>query len=217
MKHRIIGISGVIGAGKDTVGLLLQYLLAKPDISDEELIKVLENYDLHKHTLYYDKPDGSIQPIRNVAFGTFLKTIGATISKESNVNTFTDRELKEKPFLTGPYQGLGRRDFLKGVADALRNFDNAIFVKDLMYEIDLQPYAKYIITDVRYDIEVDAIHKRDGIVLYVEDPHTTIKPHPGEDPLSLNYDHVVINDKTLGLPHLIQTLKIFIHENCSDR
>tara|TARA_R110000868_G_scaffold5366_7_gene32678 strand:+ start:840 stop:1523 length:684 start_codon:yes stop_codon:yes gene_type:complete len=76
----------------------------------------------------------------------------------------------------------------------------------------LQEFPNWIITDMRFPNEMEAVVKRNGITIRVVRPGTSIGTHPSETALDdAKFDYEIINDA--GIPELIEKVrKILIKE-----
>jgi len=185
----IIGINGYSGSGKDTVGIIIQYLKCtnKGNISIEEAIT---NYKDHEWWL----EDQSEWEIRK--FAGKLKDIASHLTG-IDVEEFEDQEFKKT--LLGPEWGtvehnplnnipifedvhfnrlMSVRDFLQKLGtDALRTgLHTNVWVNALMADYKLIEYGddeqghypNWIITDVRFPNEAQAIKDKGGIIIRVD-------------------------------------------------
>jgi hypothetical protein len=200
----IIGISGRMGSGKDTIGTIIQGLLLTNKNQSSEIKK----------------------------FAGKLKQI-ASILTGIPVEMFEDQEFK-KTFLSREWDTIvlkpGKRQdglFGKGESeikqttvrellqklgtDAMRDnlhenvWCNALFAdyKDIIEERasdDLVWVNKpnWIITDLRFPNELKAVKDRDGITIRVVRPGTINGDHPSETALDdAAFDYEIINDGTI--------------------
>lgn len=199
----VVGISGKIGSGKDTVGSILQ------DYSDDNA----EDYQIKK-------------------FATKLKEIAALLIG-CDVSDFEDREFKEKPlgidWIVHWYKdNKGKKSLTKTALEAVNHPDAAttgqdmltprrllqllgteagrniihpnIWVNALFADYDLD--SNWIITDVRFPNEAQVIKDKGGILIRVERPG--IESHCGGQHLSETsldaydkFDYVIENDGTI--------------------
>lgn len=69
----------------------------------------------------------------------------------------------------------------------------------------------WIITDMRFPNEMDAVYKREGITIRVVRPGTAVGTHPSETALdNEEFDYEIINDGTLE--ELIEKVKTILIE-----
>jgi len=204
----IIGISGRIGSGKDTVGKIVQYLTSD----------YYPRYDFDK---FLEKQNSEWNPPykwKVVRFGDKLKQI-ASLLTGIPVRKFEDQEfkktnldyqwnvLKMKP---GKRQdGISSnvesvpmtvREFFQNLGtEAIRThlhpdtWVNALFSD---YESD---YSKWIVTDVRFMNEVKRIKENGGILIRVEREDSIKSEHVSETEL-LDYngwDYKISNNSSI--------------------
>jgi hypothetical protein len=220
----IIGINGYAGSGKDTVGTIIQYLVASPTKDTVTLQDVMDFPTMHEWWL--DEQSG--WEIKKWAGK--LKVVASLLTGIPK-HKFEDQEFK-KTYL-GPEWATLRmkpgkrqdgifpkltdmepipmtvRDFLQKLGtDALRdNLHTNTWVNALMsdyegmYDIDTDrtTYPNWIITDTRFPNEAQAIQQANGIVIRVERPGVKpINNHPSEVSLdNWNFDHTIINDSSV--------------------
>lgn len=220
----IIGINGKIGSGKDTVGKIIQYLTLRhkqlPNGYDPERDLVSFN-DFDINTEY------SLSDFEIKKFAGKLKQI-ASLLTGIDVEKFEDQEFKklEMPECWNRLQQSGRskvwnpmtyRQFLQELGtEAMREglhtnvWVNALFadyVPNWKFEgegilIDdvslIKKYPNWIITDMRFPNEMEAVELREGVTIKVVRPGTAVGTHPSETALDDAYfDHVISNDGTI--------------------
>lgn len=238
----IIGINGKMGSGKDTVGSIIQYLTSECGDSNSPRHRTyteflqkgggsnLRNFDQHYVS------DWEIKK-----FAGKLKQI-ASLLTGIDVEKFEDQEFKklEMPECWNKMQQSGRnrimapmtyRQFLQELGtEAMRDglhtnvWVNALFADYKPSQVrsadsfDLETYdGKYpnwIITDMRFENELEAVVKHKGITIRVVRPGRTLTgTHPSETALDgfiMHYE--IINDGTLE--DLVEKVrKILINEN----
>jgi hypothetical protein len=214
----IIGINGKIGSGKDTVGSIIQYLT-------DENVKGMSFEDWYASNVYSVYQATGKWEIKK--FAGKLKQI-ASLLTGIPVEMFEDQEFKklEMPECWNRLQQSGRskvwvpmtyRQFLQELGtEAMREglhtnvWVNALFA-DYKYEIhrtevptraagfiDQHIYPNWIITDMRFPNEMEAVELREGVTIKVVRPGTAIGTHPSETALDDAYfDHVISNDGTI--------------------
>jgi len=214
----IIGINGKIGSGKDTVGSIIQYLT-------DENVKGMSFEDWYASNVYSVYQATGKWEIKK--FAGKLKQI-ASLLTGIPVEMFEDQEFKklEMPECWNRLQQSGRskvwvpmtyRQFLQELGtEAMREglhtnvWVNALFA-DYKYEIhrtevptraagfiDQHIYPNWIITDMRFPNEMEAVELREGVTIKVVRPGTTVGTHPSETALDDAYfDHVISNDGTI--------------------
>lgn len=194
----IIGLSGYLGSGKDTVGKMIQYLTPtdlylKPKI--ESYKDFCETYDLSGVKFGPNMLIPHSWQIKK--FAGKLKQIASMLT-EIPVENFEDQEFKKQPLdRNWTYEtdvpGYGKqwvemtvREFLQKLGtEAIRDglhqnaWVNALFAdyKPVIYKIadlivdssqEKDKYPNWIITDTRFPNEAEAIKARGGVVVRVE-------------------------------------------------
>jgi hypothetical protein len=242
----IIGINGKIGSGKDTVGKIIQYLTSECGNSNSsrhrtyaEFLKRgggsnLRNFDQHYVSDWEVKK-----------FAGKLKTT-ASLLTGIDVEKFEDQEFK-KTFLgqewdyieymnnspRGSITKMTIRELLQKLGtEAMRDglhtnvWVNALFADyNAGYtisplDVDNQAPDNWIITDMRFPNEMEAVVEKGGLTIRVvrdyalrggpEDPKNI---HPSETALDeAKFDYEIINDGTIE--DLIEKVReILINEN----
>lgn len=192
----LIGISGKIGSGKDTVAHIIQLLSSDLGLSDQTIAHLTQHPS--------STVKGSTWGIRK--FAGKLKEV-ASILTGIPTHRFEDQEFK-KTYL-GPewntwYPNIDRpeqmtvREFLQKLGtEAMRNglhrdtWVNATFA-------NYKPYVdKWLITDTRFPNEAAAVKERGGVLLRVNRNAST-GDHPSETALdNYEFDYVIENDGDL--------------------
>jgi hypothetical protein len=184
----IIGINGYSGSGKDTVGNIIQRLTAK------------ESYGYLEKTWEIKK------------FAGKLKTIASMITGIPEFK-FEDQEFKKTDL--GPEWGMTARDFLQKLGtEALRDglhpnaWVNALMAdyklaankfirltEDGLEEWEEGKLPNWIITDVRFPNEAQAIKNLDGIIIRIDRPGVSaVNAHSSETVIDdWNFDYKIAN------------------------
>lgn len=237
----IIGINGYSGSGKDTLGILIQYINCF-NVGDVSIEDILNDYASHQWWL----EEQSGWEIKKYAGK--LKTIGSLLTGIP-VEKFEDQEFK-KTRLSSEWNIHGMpmtvREFLQKLGtDSMRNglHDN-VWVNALMadykdseqeedgllhakygeYDITMKPnpvlwseyYPNWIITDVRFPNEAKAIKDRGGVIIRIDRPFVKpINNHPSEVSLDTwNFDYKIANVSDLvSLKFTIKNILEEINEN----
>jgi len=212
----IIALNSYSGAGKDTVGCIIQYLLSD-SVGNITVEEAVTNYDEHEWWL----EENSEWETRK--FAGKLKDIASHLTG-IDIENFEDQEFKKT--LLGPEWGsvetnplnsipvfedvkfnslMSVREFLQKLGtDAMRKglHDN-VWVNALMsdyrpieYNDDEQPrLPNWIITDCRFPNEAQAVKDKGGLVIRIDRPG--IKPindHPSEIALdNWKFDYKIAN------------------------
>ncbi len=175
----IIGINGKIGSGKDTVGRIIQYLML-----DENTTKYFvqdwinkEHYLLDTHSNWEIKKfAGKLKQIASILTGATLEQL-------------EDQDFKKREM--GPEWGITYRELLQKLGtEAMRNgLHENVWVNALMADYHLTPnksmdelfnehflnnkseihykLPNWIITDMRFPNEMDAVKSKGGITIRV--------------------------------------------------
>jgi hypothetical protein len=222
----LIGISGRIGSGKDTVGSIIQYLTAK-DIGSDCMKRIRAGLSIEGH----HNSDFQIKK-----FAGKLKLIGSILSGIV-ADQFEDQEFKK--LYMGVDWDMTYREFLQKLGtEAMRDglhvnvWVNALFAdykciggkmipvpKEDEYNPKYREYPNWIITDMRFPNEMEAVEQRKGITIRVHrdlhngNAHISPIPHASETALDdAKFDYEIINDGTLE--DLVEKVKeILIKEN----
>ena len=215
----IIGINGKIGAGKDTVGTIIQGLLLTNKNQSSEIKKFAGKL----------KQIGSILtgiPVENFEDQEFKKSLlgsqwGTVESNPLNaVPVFADTQFNKLMSVREFLQKLGTEAMRDGLHTNV--WVNALFADykakwvptgDSVAEEDVsleKEYPNWIITDMRFPNEMESVVKRNGITIRVVRPHGYTDPNTGiykEMPLSYHpsetslddaeFDYEIINDGTM--------------------
>ena len=238
MKTNLIGISGKIGSGKDTVGLILQVL----DIM-ERTFDLEQSMLTGKHVESIQKIGETEGPARVGSNEFQIKKYAEKVKRilclliGCTMSQLEDREFKEKElgrewwYFADRGRRLPYTDFLaifcadqkdvELVKPTPRSFLQLIGTEmgrniihpntwvNSMFS-DFRDSSKWIITDVRFPNEVEAIHRHGGKVIRIDrttgnalidnNVHAvTDHQHPSETALDgyTGFDDIVINDGTL--------------------
>lgn len=192
----IISINGKISSGKDTVGRIIQYLTS--EYKDKyDFVEWKNRVENHGSNTY--------SPFEVKKYAGKLKTI-ASLLTGIPVEKFEDQEFKKQQM--NPEWNMTYREFLQRLGtEAMRDglhtnvWVNALFAdyKPLTYsDIGGWEYPNWIITDMRFPNEMDAVKKRKGITIRVVRPGTNVGTHPSETALDdADFDYEIINDGTI--------------------
>jgi len=192
---RLIGISGKIGAGKDTVGVIIRQLAITNNGADWDIRKFAGKLKIVASLL----TGISIEKFEDQEF---KKTIlGPEWGKETRSNPLNAIEpFKDITFV----EMMSVRDLLQKLGtEAMRNglhqntWVNALFA-------DFKEDMHWIITDMRFPNEYKAIKDKGGITIRVNRPgHGTsmtdlASAHPSETALDgFEFDYTINNDGDL--------------------
>lgn len=197
----LIGVNGYAGSGKDTIGLIVQYIFSmdKQGASIEQVCA-----DPESHAWWLEEQSG--WEVRK--FAGKLKDIASHLTG-IEIEKFEDQEFK-KTELGPEWNNMTVREFLQKLGtDALRDglhpntWVNALMAdythtgrygydenKDAIYD-----YPDWIVTDVRFPNEAQAIKDHGGIMIRVDKPGVqAINNHPSEISLdNWEFDYKVVN------------------------
>ena len=186
----IIGISGKAGSGKDTAAKMLEVLYANPDISYED---------------FANRRYKNVADILIVHFADALKETAQVLFRLGEWETNTQEGKKT----TINWIGKTVRELLQGIGQGLRDaIDFDLWVKILF--ANTKGWSNYIIADVRYPNELEAIKKRNGILLRIDRKGAGAGNHSSETALD-NYKEWDVHIENNGsIEDLFETMKIFI-------
>ena len=218
----IIGVSGRIGSGKDTVGSIIQYLTYgadKANISYDDWngqpVWGTKNNPFHKSTWEIKKYAGKLKQMASLLTGipvedfedqefkkSYLGAEWGTVKSNplNAVPVFADVSFNELMSVRELLQKLGT----EAIRDGLH--PNA-WVNALMCEYKRPKMSEYnpsnwIITDVRFPNELEAIEDVKGLTLKVIRPvkksKTTARLHPSETSLDkARFNYTIFNDGSI--------------------
>jgi len=153
----VIGISGKAGQGKDTLAKMINYWYANTNWGPLEIS--LEEFIQDPH---YDFIE--IWEIKKFA-GALKKICAILLGVEES--QFEDQEFKKSKL--GPEWGMTVREFLQKVGtEAMRDSVHPDIWVNALFAYYTEYFSKWIITDVRFPNEVQAIKKRGGIIIRIE-------------------------------------------------
>jgi len=212
----IIGVNGKIGSGKDTVGKIIQYLTSeyRDKYNFIEWQDRVENYGSSTHSKFEVKK-----------FAGKLKTI-ASLLTGIPVEMFEDQDFKKTDLSNEwvyvkpgyPARNMSVRELLQKLGtEAMRDglhtnvWCNALFSDYVKIEdkssrklAKIFAYPNWIITDMRFPNEMEAVVERKGITirvhrdLYNGNAHISSIPHASETALdNTEFDYEIINDGSI--------------------
>ena len=223
MNTNLIGISGKIGSGKDTVATIIQYLTLDPQVFSMTNADILADLD-HKG---YVAGKSRYQVKK---FAGKLKTI-ASLLTGIPVEKFEDQEFKKEDLgiewayhYPGEYYDDGKpvmvrmsvRQLLQKLGtEAMREglhtnvWVNALFADYRPIKLSQDDPSYWLVTDTRFPNEAEAITERGGILLRIERPGASTGDHPSETALDdYPFEHVIMNDGDLN--DLINKVRYFL-------
>lgn len=185
----IIGISGKAGSGKDTAAKMLEVLYANPDISYEDFAN-------RKYKNFAD--------IQVIHFADILKETVRALFGIGEWETNTQEGKK----VTISWIGKTVRELLQEVGQGLRDaIDPNLWIKALF--ANTEDWSNYIIADVRYLNELEAIKERDGVLIRIDRNGAGAGNHSSETALD-DYNNWDIHIENNGsLESLFEAMRIF--------
>jgi hypothetical protein len=207
----IIGISGYSGVGKDTVGTIIQYVNCEnPQSSIEEMCANYSEYEYwldEQSNWEIRKFAGKLKDIAEHLTGIPIEKFEDQEFKKTNLGPEWDYQIDE--FNTPTKMTV--RDFLQKLGtDAMRmGLHDNVWVNALMADYTSEEswlntslgekpnvvYPNWIITDVRFPNEAQAIKDKGGIIIRVDRPGVNpINDHPSETGLDdWKFDYKIAN------------------------
>jgi hypothetical protein len=177
----IIGINGKIGSGKDTIGEIIQGLSVTNGGRQFEIKKFA----------------GKLKQIASLLTGIPIEDFEDQEFKTTNLGAEWDTELEYVIPMTV-------REFLQKLGtEAMRNglhtnvWVNALFADYRGPKMSEYNPSNWIITDMRFPNELEAVVERKGITIRVVRPHGYTNPHTGEYkemPLSYHTSETALDD-----------------------
>lgn len=210
----IIGISGYSGSGKDTVGMIIQYLNCtnKGELTIEDVCKDYKDHEwwLEDQSGWEIKKfAGKLKDIAEHLTGIDIEKFEDQEFKKTNLGPEWDIpaeiSLSDGRLWIGKLKPLTVREFLQNLGtNAMRNglhdnvWVNALFAdyKLIEYGDDEQGHhPNWVVTDTRFPNEAKAIKKKGGIIIRVEKPGIEpINNHPSEVGLDhWKFDYKIAN------------------------
>ena len=233
----IIGISGRIGVGKDVTGRIIQYLTSeyKDKYEYSDWIDRVENYGSKTYSPWEIKKfAGKLKQIASLLTGipvedfedqefkkSYLGAEWGTVESNplNSIPVFENIEFNHLISVREFLQKLGTEAMRDGLHE--NTWVNALFAdynatgynytgcenKVIQGEWE---YPNWIITDMRFPNEMDAVKERKGITIRVVRPveksKTTARLHPSETSLDkAKFDYEIINDA--GILELIKKVR----------
>lgn len=219
----IISISGRMGSGKNTVGDIIEKLCLTnngPKFEQKsfagklkQIASLLTGFDVEKFEdqefkkNLLDSEWGTVQQIP-------LNSISPFANMEFNV-LITVREFLQKLGTEAMRDGLHVNTWINALFADYRAEESWMNVQ--LTEKPELLYPNWIITDMRFPNEMEAVEKRGGITIRITRPvkksKTTARLHPSETSLDkAKFDYEIINDSTIE--ELVKKVReILIKEN----
>jgi hypothetical protein len=192
---RVIGIYGSKGVGKDFVG--------------KELYEVIQGSEESRRGHYGDNPMATLLALADPIKDYVIKHLGIPHSlaygSDEDKNTLTDYLWEKMPFKHDKKGRMSVREIIQTVGTELGRdvWGNNIWLNNMHNRIDYYAgmvpkcvvYA--IITDVRFDNEVNVIRSWGGVIWGVKGPQRIKKTgdsHSSERQHDIALDAIIIND-----------------------
>jgi hypothetical protein len=225
----IIGISGRIGSGKDTVGDIIQKICITNQGPEFEIKKFagklktiaslltgvpVERFEDQEFKQSYLGEQWAKTPVSPLSDATLFDKVDLD-------NLMTYREFLQKLGTEAIRDGLHTNVWVNALfADYKSKREllqaDGTWIESDTGEVDFAVSIKYpnwIITDMRFPNEMEAVKERGGITIRVVRPGTESETHPSETALdNATFDYEIINDGEIV--DLIEKVKtILIKEN----
>lgn len=196
----IIGISGKKQHGKNTVASMIQFIKTYESIGSKPTYARWINWD--SAVREGNLPNIPTEAIWHVkAYADKLKQLVAT-TLNCNVRNFEYETFKESkiPITFGNHT---YREFLQIVGNKMREVHPDYWVNALLGEYHSN--SKWLISDVRYPNEADAIIKLGGVIIRVERPIPVTDFHISETALDDYNNFLLVVKNNCNLETLFQT------------
>lgn len=204
----IIGVNGKIGSGKDTVGRMIQYLTSeyRDKYSFADWRDRVENYNSNTYSPWEIKKfAGKLKQTVSLLTGIPVEKFEDQEFKKTNLGPEWDTELEYViPMTVREFlQKLGTEAMREGLHTNV--WVNALFADYKIFnEPSMYPNGgggkepNWIITDMRFPNEMEAVELREGVTIKVVRSGTSVGTHPSETALDdAKFDYVIINDGTI--------------------
>lgn len=217
----IIGINGKIGSGKDTVGEIIHKICLTNEGPEFEVKKFAGKLKTIASLL-------TGIPVEKFEDQEFKKTLlgneWGTVKHNplNNIPVFEDvqfnhlmsvRELLQKLGTEAMRDGLHTNAWVNALFADYKLSEESIVRKTKSGQYyDKKEYPNWIITDMRFPNEMEAVVEKGGITIRVVRPGTVTGTHPSETSLdSAEFDYTIVNDSTIE--ELIEKVrKILVYE-----
>lgn len=211
----IIGINGKIGSGKDTVGKIIQYLQCHNtgEITIQDVMSNPEHeWWLEEQSKFEIKKfAGKLKEVASLLTGIDIEDFEDQEFKKSHLGSewgtvrsnplnavpvFEDVQFNELMSVREFLQKLGTEAMREGLHTNV--WVNALFADYKPPKMSQYNPSNWIITDMRFPNELEAVVERKGITIRVVRPGTTTGTHASETALDDAYfDHVISNNGTI--------------------
>ena len=192
MANRLIAIhSSTNGAGKSTLAKVLHYLAWKKQVEKNELSIIPKL--TYEEFINLDGPD-KVSPYETKSFSDLPNDIYELIKGER----FKDLPREKKEI---------RRDQFVDMCETLKNkvFHEAIWAHALM--LQWKEDSAWIIDDLRFDYEWDAVASKEGLFIEIVDPSRRTKDY---SIVNGSFDYTIKKQNTVEeLVAVVKKLNIF--------
>jgi len=256
-----LAINGKIGSGKDTVGKIIQYLIANNNLPKNMQYNSLEDLDngVQKYSGWEIKKFATkVKEIATLLTGIPIERFEDQDFKKGYLNDSWNKEVFENKTSLDKNNNAYNKSIVKPMTvremlqiigtEAMRNnlhqdvWVNALFadyIKETGYKYNVEllglgmsedqqmkvksnpesyigDYPNWIITDLRFPNEMQAVKANGGITIRVvrpDDKKIPLDLHPSETALdNYQFDYEIVNDA--GIPELINKVeKMLNHFN----
>lgn len=189
----IIGVSGKIGSGKNEVANMLSYLLfINPDGTYQKYEFQKKLYEAYLNNKLYDQAEYKFPNIHS--FAENLKKC-TSICTGIDYHLLEDRAIKASEI---DWLGLTHRQLLQSFGEAIRSQINENFWILSMFSTYTDSKF-WIVSDVRYKNEAEAIRERGGFLIRLLRSGNQSDTHSSETDLDdyPNFDILIANDSSL--------------------
>ena len=222
----IIGINGKIGSGKDTVGKIIQYLTANEEVKQVTTLEEwLDSDDLNGRDFNWKikKFAGKLKQIASLLTGIdvekfedqdfkqsymgeqWAKTPIAPLSEATLFdavdlnNLMTYREFLQKLGTEAMRDGLHTNVWVNALFADYKGRKTKIHqLTPVKQDFVVDTYPNWIITDMRFPNEMEAVKERKGITIKVVRPGVLVGTHASEIALDdAEFDYEIENNGTI--------------------
>lgn len=199
----LIGISGKIGSGKNEVADMLSYMLFRKETGTFEEFQKQQYYrNQYLANGMYDRAEDFLPNIHS--FANNLKRCTA-ICTGIDYHSLENRAQKASEI---PWLGLTHRQLLQRFAEAIRGQINENFWVESMLAT-YQNSETWIISDLRYRNEAEALKERGAILARIHRPRLGYDEHISEVNLDNYQDFDYHIDNTGDLEDLYESVQQF--------
>lgn len=218
-KIRLIGISGRIGSGKDTIGKMIQEFtkpsweiqkfaeelkiwaaralgIPRSDLEKEEVKKAYlgEEWSYIRQERFVEAGEVSIRPVKYyLTYRGFMLKLGTDVARSIHSNFWVNILFSRWKKVLPSAEALVAAGIIKGPVTGSVTLDLAD-IPDHMFVLPC-----WVITDVRFNNEAMSIKERGGLLLRVERGERKVDAHVSETELDdfPYFDGMIRNDGTI--------------------